>query len=76
MLERCDDDSQGFSPEEKQGLYRAIFERRDVPSQFRPDPVPSVILSRVLAAAHHAPSVGFMQPWDFIVIDDPAIRLP
>jgi 5,6-dimethylbenzimidazole synthase len=23
---------------------------------------------RVLTAAHHAPSVGFMQPWDFIVV--------
>ena len=74
MLERCDADSREFSPEEKQGLYRAIFERRDVRSQFRPDPIPAAILSRVLAAAHHAPSVGFMQPWDFIIIDDPAIR--
>ena len=38
-------------------------------------PIPSLaILTRVLAAAHHAPSVGFMQPWDFIIIDDPAIR--
>jgi len=23
---------------------------------------------RVLSAAHHAPSVGFMQPWDFVVV--------
>ena len=74
MLERCDEDNQEFSPEEKQGLYRAIFERRDVRSQFRPDPIPVAILTRVLAAAHRAPSVGFMQPWDFIIIDDPAIR--
>jgi 5,6-dimethylbenzimidazole synthase len=74
VLERCDADSQEFSPEEKQGLYRAIFERRDVRSQFRPDPIPQAILTRVLTAAHHAPSVGFMQPWDFIVIDDPALR--
>ena len=74
VLERCGDNSQGFSAEEKRGLYRAIFERRDVRSQFRPDPIPQAILTRVLAAAHHAPSVGFMQPWDFIVIDDPAVR--
>jgi 5,6-dimethylbenzimidazole synthase len=74
VLERCGDDSQGFSPEQKQGLYRAIFERRDVRSQFRPDPIPHAILTRVLTAAHHAPSVGFMQPWDFIVIDDPVVR--
>lgn len=73
-VEHCGNDQQGFSPEEKQGLYRAIFERRDVRSQFRPDPIPQALLRRVLSAAHHAPSVGFMQPWDFIVVDDLAVR--
>jgi 5,6-dimethylbenzimidazole synthase len=63
-----------FSAEEKRGLYRAIHERRDVRAQFRPDPIPRAVLARLLAAAHHAPSVGFMQPWDFILIDDPALR--
>lgn len=57
-----------ISEQEKQGLYRTIFTRRDVRGQFKPDPVPDEILSRVLTAAHHAPSVGFMQPWNFIVI--------
>lgn len=57
-----------FSEQEKQGLYRTIFTRRDVRGQFKPDQVPDEILSRVLTAAHHAPSVGFMQPWNFIVI--------
>ncbi len=32
------------------------------------------MLSRILDAAHHAPSVGFMQPWDFIVIRDASVR--
>ena len=63
-----------FSTEEKRGLYRAIYERRDVRSHFLPDPVPDDVLARVLDAAHHAPSVGFMQPWDFIVIRDRSIR--
>lgn len=63
-----------FSPEEKRGLYRAIYERRDVRSHFLPDPVPEDVLTRILDAAHHAPSVGFMQPWDFILIRDPAVR--
>ena len=63
-----------FSEEEKRGVYRAIHERRDVRSQFLPDPVPAEILGRILDAAHHAPSVGFMQPWDFIVIEDPGVR--
>lgn len=63
-----------FSHDQLQGLYRAIYERRDVRSQFLPDPIPTPLLARLLHAAHHAPSVGFMQPWDFIVIDDPAIK--
>jgi len=41
---------------------------------FRPDPVDSSVLRRLLGAAHRAPSVGFMQPWRFIRITDPALR--
>jgi 5,6-dimethylbenzimidazole synthase len=63
-----------FSEEERRGLYRAIYERRDVRSHFLPDPVPDDVLYRILDAAHHAPSVGFMQPWDFIVIRDASVR--
>lgn len=58
-----------FPEEQRAGLYRAIHERRDVRSQFLPDPIAPEVLARLLRAAHHAPSVGFMQPWDFIVID-------
>lgn len=63
-----------FTDDERQGLYRAIHERRDVRSQFLPDPIPVDVLARLLTAAHHAPSVGFMQPWDFIVIDSTEVR--
>lgn len=63
-----------FNDAERDGVYRAIFERRDVRAQFRPDAVPDDVLARLLAAAHHAPSVGFMQPWDFVVITDRAVR--
>lgn len=63
-----------FSTEEKRGLYRAIYERRDVRSRFLPDPIADDVLNRILDAAHHAPSVGFMQPWDFILIRDQSIR--
>jgi 5,6-dimethylbenzimidazole synthase len=62
-----------FPPKERQGVYRAILSRRDVRA-FRPDPVPSVLLARLLHAAHHGPSVGFMQPWSFIVITDTAVK--
>lgn len=63
-----------FTDAERQGLYRAIYERRDVRSQFLPDPVPADVLARLLQAAHHAPSVGFMQPWDFMVIESREVR--
>jgi len=59
-----------FPDDQRAAVYRAIEERRDVRRDFLPDPIPSDVLERVLAAAHRAPSVGFSQPWDFIVITD------
>jgi len=63
-----------FTESERRGVYRAIYERRDVRSSFKPDEIPDDVLARLLDAAHHAPSVGFMQPWGFIVIRDRAVR--
>jgi nicotinate-nucleotide--dimethylbenzimidazole phosphoribosyltransferase len=63
-----------FDPAEREALYRVIAGRRDVRTGFRPDPVPDDVLARVLAAAHHAPSVGFSQPWDFLLVRDPEVR--
>jgi nicotinate-nucleotide--dimethylbenzimidazole phosphoribosyltransferase len=57
-----------YSDEQRAAVYRVIEERRDVRRGFRPDPVPPEVLARVIGAAHQAPSVGFSQPWDFIVI--------
>ena len=59
-----------FSQEEKNGFYKAVFSRRDVRSHFTPEPIDDRTLSRILNAAHHAPSVGFSQPWNFILIKD------
>ncbi|GFN42293.1 MAG: 5,6-dimethylbenzimidazole synthase [Marine Group I thaumarchaeote] len=59
-----------FSKEEKNGLYKAIFSRRDVRSHFTSKSIDEEILTRILKAAHHAPSVGFSQPWNFILIKD------
>lgn len=58
-----------FSAADREVFYRVIERRRDVRA-FRPDPIPSETLYRILGAAHHAPSVGLMQPWNFIVIQD------
>ena len=63
-----------FSSAERDAVYRAIFTRRDVRSQFLSDAVPNEILAQVLTAAHHAPSVGFMQPWNFLVISGQGVK--
>jgi 5,6-dimethylbenzimidazole synthase len=57
-----------FSEEEKKGFYKAIYSRRDVRSHFISKSIEDDILSKILHAAHHAPSVGFSQPWNFILI--------
>jgi len=63
-----------FSQEEKNGFYKAVFSRRDVRSHFTPESIDDKTLSRILNAAHHAPSVGFSQPWNFILIKDIGTR--
>jgi len=59
-----------FSPLERDAVYKAIFTRRDV-RRFLPTPIPPETVEKILLAAHHGPSVGFMQPWQFILIRDP-----
>lgn len=63
-----------ISAADRQGFYKVLFNRRDVRAQFLADPVPDEVLARVLYAAHHAPSVGFMQPWNFMLIRDAETR--
>jgi 5,6-dimethylbenzimidazole synthase len=67
-------DSYSFSQAEKDGLYKAIFSRRDVRSHFIKKKIPYNLISKILNAAHHAPSVGYSQPWNFILIKDEEIR--
>ncbi|MDW5444793.1 5,6-dimethylbenzimidazole synthase [Polaromonas sp. SM01] len=54
-------------------VYRAIFERRDM-RHFSGGEVAPEVMQRLLQAAHHAPSVGFMQPWRFVRIAQLALR--
>jgi len=62
-----------YSDAERAAVYRAIYERRDM-RHFLPDPVAPELLARLLDAAHHAPSVGFMQPWRFIRVSSMPLR--
>ncbi len=63
-----------FPGEQKNGVYQAIMQRRDIRAQFIDEPVSEEILEKILRAAHHAPSVGFMQPWNFLLIKDPETK--
>ena len=62
-----------FSEAEQAAVYRAIFERRDI-RHFSGGCVPDGQLQRLLIAAHHAPSVGLMQPWRFIRVRSRPLR--
>jgi 5,6-dimethylbenzimidazole synthase len=64
----------GFDQGERQAVYRAIRERRDVRRGFLPESMPDDLLGKLLEAAHNAPSVGLMQPWRFIVVRDLGVR--
>lgn len=67
------DSPHAFSDTDRQAVYKAIQMRRDV-RRFRSDPIDDAIINRLLAAAACAPSVGYMQPWNFVVIRDKEIR--
>ena len=62
-----------YSEQEQAAIYKVIAERRDM-RHFLPTPVDAEVLKRILLAAHHAPSVGLMQPWRFIRITDTHLR--
>ncbi|MFB5268231.1 5,6-dimethylbenzimidazole synthase [Paenibacillus enshidis] len=65
-----------FSEQEKEALYKVIYTRRDIRT-FLDKPVPENLIHKILQAAHHGPSVGFMQPWNFILVtgEDTKARL-
>lgn len=66
-------DTHRYSEAERAAIYRVIRERRDM-RHFIPKAVDQDALQRILQAAHHAPSVGLMQPWRFIRISDRKLR--
>jgi 5,6-dimethylbenzimidazole synthase len=63
-----------LSDSDRAGFYKTLYSRRDVRGQFKPDSIPDEVMARILNAAHHAPSVGFMQPWNFILLRSDAIK--
>ena len=54
-------------------VLEAIALRHSV-REFRPEPVPTETLCRLIEAAHLAPSSWNLQPWEFVVVTDPAVK--
>ena len=47
--------------------------RRSV-RRFKPDPVPAIVIERILETCTHAPSAHNLQPWRFAVVIDPSAK--
>jgi len=62
-----------FNPTQIDTLYEVIAARRDM-RHFRSDPLDEALMTRLLEAAHCAPSVGYMQPWRFIRVKSVEVR--
>jgi 5,6-dimethylbenzimidazole synthase len=62
-----------FTDAEREAIYKVMRDRRDI-RKFLSQPIPDEVLRRILEMAHLAPSVGFMQPWNFILIVSAEIR--
>ncbi len=60
-----------FTAAEATVLEDVIVNRRDVRgNRFLDKPIAPDTLNKILDAALHAPSVGFSQPWEFVLIED------
>ncbi len=62
-----------YTEAEKAAVYKVIAERRDM-RHFLSTHIAPALLEKLLHAAHHAPSVGLMQPWRFIRITSASLR--
>ena len=74
MPSNNDQKQQDITPQAREHFYDVLYGRRDVRGQFLADEIPDEVLTNILHAAHHAPSVGLSQPWNFILIRDPQKR--
>ena len=64
-----------FNEKEQQVLEEILLHRRDVRgNRFIDKPIVQEDLDKILFAGVNAPSVGFSQPWEFVVIKDLDIR--
>lgn len=63
-----------FSAAERDSFHRLAEARRDMRHFMPGAALDHATLDRLLRAAHHAPSVGLMQPWRFVRVNDADLR--
>ncbi|WP_209124069.1 5,6-dimethylbenzimidazole synthase [Alkalihalobacillus sp. BA299] len=62
-----------YSGEQKKTVYDVIKRRRDVRSFINKE-IPEDAIMNIIQAGHDGPSVGFMQPWNFIIIQSQEVK--
>ena len=64
-----------FNKEEAEILENIILRRRDVRgNRFTKTLISDEILDKIIYAGINAPSVGFSQPWEFVIIKDELVK--
>lgn len=64
-----------FNEQEVQTLKEIILYRRDVRgNRFLNKELPEEVVNDILFAGVNAPSVGFSQPWEFVLVQDSAVK--
>ena len=58
----------------RSGDFFGVVLRQRAARQFSDRPVPSELIEQCLVAAVHAPSAENLQPWVFVVVEDPDLR--
>ena len=59
---------------EARRFYARIDQRRSV-RQFSQEPIPSGVIEDCIRAAGSAPSGAHLQPWHFVVVTDPELKV-
>src|SRR5260370_20809827 len=60
-------------PDETTNLFEIMSTTRSM-RRLKPDPVPGVLIRKILEAGVSAPSGGNMQRWRFLVVKDPQMK--
>lgn len=64
-----------FNEQDQSLLEEIMLQRRDVRgNNFIDKPIENDVLEKILQAASLAPSVGFSQPWEFVIVRDDEIK--